>query len=383
MNIVDAILFQCRRQPPVAAICVPGQHKGLISYRRLEQSIHNISRRLLPLGLAPGSIVAVNIQDVIFHAAVLLALTRLGLATLTVRDGVPSLPFKIDALITDAGPPASTVDRVAVADPSWMEGDGQPVEHRHIPPTRGNDICRLILTSGSTGTPKAVAISQRLLSERIGRHLIVFGNKLPHCDRFYSHMPLSTSLGFQFLIYSLLRGGTIVFPGERFDATLLAIEEYKVQCLMASPDGLETFVQGFDTIPAYQSNIELILCSGGAPAPSLSERVRSRICSHVVEAFDSTEASILASAPAHAIAGIPGAVGFVTPGTTVQIVDRSGTVLPAGQEGLVRIKSDCAVDGYLGNPEETAQAFRDGWFYPGDTGSLDASELLVITGREH
>ena len=128
MNFVDAILFQCRRQPPVAAICVPGQDRGLISYRRLEQSIHNISRRLLPLGLAPGSIVAVNIQDVIFHAAMLLALTRLGLATLSVHDGVPPLPFKIDALITDARPPASTVHRVAVADPSWMEGDGEAIE---------------------------------------------------------------------------------------------------------------------------------------------------------------------------------------------------------------------------------------------------------------
>ena len=252
MNIVDAILFQCRRQPPVAAICVPGQDHGLISYRRLEQSIHNISRRLLSLGLAPGSIVAVNIQDVIFHAAMLLALTRLGVATLTVRDGLPSLPFKIDALITDARLPVSTMDRVAVADPSWMEGDGQAVERRYIPPTSENDICRLMLTSGSTGTPKAVAISQRLLSERIGRHLTVFGNRLPRCDRFYSDMPLSTSLGFQFLIYSLLRGGTIVFPGDRFDSTLQAIEEYKVQCLIAAagrPRNIRTMVRYDPRLP--------------------------------------------------------------------------------------------------------------------------------------
>jgi acyl-CoA synthetase (AMP-forming)/AMP-acid ligase II len=383
MNFIDAILFQCRRQPPVAAICVPGQDRGLISYRRLERSIHNISRRLLPLGLAPGSTVAVNIHDVIFHAAMLLALTRLGFATLSVPDSVPPLPFKIDALITDARPPASTVDRAAVADPSWMEGDGEAIEPGYVTPAGANDICRLILASGSAGTPNAVAISQRVLSERIGRHLTVFGNRLPRCDRFYSHMPLATSLGFQFLIYSLMRGGTMVFPGERFDATLLAIEEYKVQCLMASPDGLETFLQGFDTIPAYQSNIELVLCCRGAPAASLPERVRSRICSHVVEAYDSTEAGILASAPAHAIAGIAGAVGFVTPGIAVQIVDRSETVLPAGQEGVVRIKSDWAVDGYLGNPEETARAFREGWFYPGDTGTLDADALLVITGRQH
>ena len=89
-----------------------------------------------------------------------------------------------------------------------------------------------------------------------------------------------------------------------------------------------------------------------------------------------------AAALAHEIVGSPGAVGFVTPGTAVQIVDRSGTVLPPGQEGLVRIRSDYAVDGYLGNPEETAQTFRDGWFYPGDIGTLGVDDLLIITGRE-
>ena len=58
MNIVDPILFQCRRQPPVAAICVPGADIGLISYRRLALFIHNISRRLAATGLRPGQLVS-------------------------------------------------------------------------------------------------------------------------------------------------------------------------------------------------------------------------------------------------------------------------------------------------------------------------------------
>ena len=33
-------------------------------------------------------------------------------------------------------------------------------------------------------------------------------------------------------------------------------------------------------------------------------------------------------------------------------------------------------------PEATARAFRDGWFYPGDTGSLRADGMLIIHGRE-
>jgi acyl-CoA synthetase (AMP-forming)/AMP-acid ligase II len=40
------------------------------------------------------------------------------------------------------------------------------------------------------------------------------------------------------------------------------------------------------------------------------------------------------------------------------------------------------VDGYVGNPEATARAFRNGWFYPGDIGSLTAEGMLIIRGRE-
>jgi acyl-coenzyme A synthetase/AMP-(fatty) acid ligase len=382
MNIVDLVLFQCRQQPPAAAICVPGPGIGLISYRRLEQFIHNISRRVLSLGLSPGSTVAVKIDDVIFHSAVLLALARLGITTLSLRENVSSLPFRIDALVSDAKLPAVQFDRVVLCDLSWTEGDGRPVERQYLPVVSDNDICRLILTSGTTGVPKAVAVSHRLLSDRIGRHLTVFGNRLPRCDRVYSDMPLSTSLGFQFLIYTLWRGGTAFFPGDRFDSTLQAIEEYKVQCVVAPPSGLETLLRWYEVVAAYQSNLEVIVCGGDVLSRTLSARVRSRICSHLIAAYGSTEASMTATAHAQAIDGKPGAVGYVTPGNVVQIVDRSGAVLPPGQEGHVRIRSDYAVDSYLGNPEESAKVFRDGWFHPGDIGTLDADDLLVITGRE-
>jgi acyl-CoA synthetase (AMP-forming)/AMP-acid ligase II len=50
--------------------------------------------------------------------------------------------------------------------------------------------------------------------------------------------------------------------------------------------------------------------------------------------------------------------------------------------GRVRVRSDFAVDHYLSDPEESKRVFRDGWFYPGDLGTLSAEGLLVVTGRE-
>src|SRR5262249_37746529 len=220
MNIVDPILFQCRYQPPTPALCAPGTGIGLISYARLEQFIHNISHRVVALGLAPGSIVAILINDPIFHTAIILALTRLGIVTLSGRqEGFPP-ELKIDAIIADRALPSLAYYRVVLADLSWTTGDGKPVDDDYMMRGSGNDTCRIILTSGTTGDAKAVAISHKLMFDRIGRHPAVFGPRLAACSRLFSDMTLSTSLGFQFLIYTLWRGGMYFFIGNSLEGTL-------------------------------------------------------------------------------------------------------------------------------------------------------------------
>jgi acyl-CoA synthetase (AMP-forming)/AMP-acid ligase II len=378
MNIVDPILFQCRQQPPVAAICVPGADISLISYRRLALFIHNISRRLAATGLRPGQLVVVSIEDQIFHIATLLALARLGMASVSVR-GAARLPVPVDGFITDKTLPAGVTDRLILADMSWTEGDGIPVD---APPVRPDDLCRVILTSGTTGEPKGVPISHRLFADRISRHTTVFGARVADCRRIYSDMPITTVLGFQFLVYTLWRGGTYFLPGESFASTLTAMEQYQTQCVLAPPSGLELLLKWFEATPSYQSNLQVVITAGDLLSASLSRRARARLCSHLISVYGSTEAGTTASAPAHEIDRMAGAVGYLTPGVRAQIVDRDGVVQPPGHEGLLRIRSEIAVDRYLGEPSGSERVFRDGWFQPGDLATLNAEELLTITGRD-
>jgi len=80
---------------------------------------------------------------------------------------------------------------------------------------------------------------------------------------------------------------------------------------------------------------------------------------------------------------LPGAVGYVTPGVLIEVVDESDNPLPLGKEGLLRIRSPHNIKGYFGNPEETKNAFRDGCFYPGDLGYLTRDGMLVVSGGRH
>ncbi len=379
MNIVDPILFQCAIQPKSAALCAPGTGLGLISYGRLGQMIDNICGHMTKLGFMPGKVVAIQIKDPIFQAVVTLALARLGVVTVSRYDERIFDAIRVDALIADMSPPRVRIDQVILADLSWIRGDS--IEPREISRTAPDDLCRIILTSGTTGGPKAVGFTHRMLADRIARNNIVFGSRLPNCSRIYSDLPLSTASGFRFLIHTLWRGGTFFYPGETFESTVEAFEDYKVQCLMGSPGGIEVLLKKYEQYPALQSEFEVMIVLGDVFSRALSDRIRTRICSHVVSVYGATETQTTASAPVHMIHDTPGAVGYVVPDVTVEIVSESGALLPRGAEGLIRIRSPHTVDHYMGDPAASAQAFRDGCFYPGDIGALDGTNLLRIVGR--
>jgi acyl-CoA synthetase (AMP-forming)/AMP-acid ligase II len=385
-NLIDSILFQCRNQPPAAAICAPGAQIGLVSYRRLEQFIHNACRRVLALGISPGSVVAVDVREPVLHVVIVLALMRVGAVSTSLSESVLD-DLGVEAIISDratSSAGSTEVRQIIPVDLSWTEGDGTPVGGGRARPggAEKENLCRIILTSGTTGTPKAVGVSHKLLFDRAGRHLTAFGNRLPACSRILSDMNLRSSLGFQFLIYTLLRGGTFFFTGDIFENTLAALEEYKVQCVVASPAGLETFLRFYEKYPLYQSKLDLLITAGDLLPESLSDRVRSRLCSHLVNVYGSTEASVTATAPAHALALARREVGYVAPGVSVEVVNESGDVLPPASEGIIRVRSAFAVDRYLGRHPESQMTFRDGWFYPGDLGTVSQEGLLAVTGRQ-
>ncbi|WP_432493523.1 AMP-dependent synthetase/ligase [Kineococcus gypseus] len=66
-----------------------------------------------------------------------------------------------------------------------------------------------------------------------------------------------------------------------------------------------------------------------------------------------------------------GTVGLPLPGTEVGLAE----------DGEVLVRGIGVFREYLNRPEETAAAFRDGWFRTGDLGSLDEVGNLSITGR--
>jgi acyl-coenzyme A synthetase/AMP-(fatty) acid ligase len=382
MNIVEPILFQAKINPNSIAICTPGTRMDFVTYAGLARIIDSLGHVALSLGLARGDIVAIYVSETIFHAALVLALTRLGIVTVSART--PRLPKElgVKAVIASKTEPFENAGKLILADPNWMFTDGPPLTRDQIANSADSDVCRVMLTSGTTGEAKAIRFTHGAVQGKSARNEYAKGSRVAVTARMFCDLGITTGPAFRYLIFMLSRGGTIYYFGASSESTIQAFDLYSIQTMITSPSGVAEYLKFYEQQRAFRCNFESIVSSGGLLPKSLSERVLGTMCQRLFSSYGATETGTIAFAPAQLIADVPGAVGFLTPGAEVEIVDTSGKPLPPGRDGIVRTRTGQMVDGYVGNPEATARAFRDGWFYPGDTGSLTADGMLIIHGRE-
>ena len=382
VNIADAFQFQAFYHPTSLAVCVPGSHYGPVSYGRLLAMSNSIGWRCLAASVKAGHVVAILSSDPVFHLATILALKRIGAVSLSIGQALLPDEFTIDVVITDTAQKFAGCEQVLIADWSWTVGDDRPLPRHDVYGGYESAATRIVLTSATTGDPKGIALTQEMMVRRIQACDGIFGDVVPTCARIFLDIGLTTSWGYLWAMKILARGGAVFFRGTDPAETLQAFGLYRVQCMIGSPASAAEFVGYYESSPDFICPFETMLSSGGMLTAALSERVRMRMCTHLIATYAATEITPLASAPAHRIIGTKGAVGYIAPWIGAEIVDGADRPLPAGEQGLVRFRGHTCVSGYVGTPRNAQDVFKDGWFYPGDLGTITPERLLIIAGRE-
>lgn len=128
-------------------------------------------------------------------------------------------------------------------------------------------------------------------------------------------------------------------------------------------------------------NIKLCASGGAAQQTGVAQKWADRTGVDIVQGYGMTEVSGLLTfnPPGH---NKLGKVGIPTPGADLRIVDDLGKEMPLGEAGEVIARTPSVMAGYFGNPDATAEVLRDGWYFSGDIGVMDADGFLEIVDRK-
>jgi acyl-CoA synthetase (AMP-forming)/AMP-acid ligase II len=399
----------------VALVCGDSQ----FSYSELNERTDRFSNVLVSLGVQPGDRVAFLSFNChrLFEAyygvpqirAILLPLNiRLSPEELAfiLNDAAPRLLFfdaELAPLVEALRPKVRAVDlfiQLTGQPPSWAHPQtydrlieaADPREPDFLGIDE-NSSAELFYTSGTTGHSKGVVLTHRNLylhafgcAARLApseSDVMLYTVPLFHVNSWGAPHYLTMSGGRHVLIRRFEPGPALEMI-EREKVTLLSMVPAMMIALLNHPD-----FGRFDLSSVRKITI------GGAPASvALIREVEKRVpgCT-AMGGYGLTETSpvITAADLKSNLEGEPEEVryrrkataGLPYPCTEVQVVRPDGMeVRHDGKDtGEIRARGDVVAAGYWNQPDETARAMRDGWFYTGDLATVDDEGYILVVDR--
>src|SRR5258706_5129234 len=382
MNITETFAHHARAVPDRPAI-VHGERTVL--YRDLDRLVSQTGSHLYSLGLAQGDVVGVALKDSIEHLLILAGMARAGIVILPLDWRWT--PAEQERVVTHFGaklvlmeqgrPTLSNCACLLIENDFLSDIQNQKTEHRFLD---GDLPLLMSLSSGTTGRPKGPRVrhSQFLARYRVFWINLGFNSQ----DRFLSATPFYYGGGRTFPLTMLYSGGTVFLLPPPYEPAELcaAIVKHRITSIFLVP----TLIRRLLTLPEAQlapvRSLRLLLSSGSALHPEERRALRA-LCPGFVEYYSSTEGGGVSYLSSEDPEKFTESVGRPVFGVEVQCVDEEHRPLPAGKIGRIRYRGPAVADGFWNDSEASREAFRDGWWYPGDLGMLDESGYLYLKGR--
>jgi long-chain acyl-CoA synthetase len=382
-----------------------------LTYRELEALTNRLARALARLGVKKGDRVCLLTANCPEYAIAFYAIARVGAIVSPMNPsyrereieyqlndtGAVALVVHADLLDLVAGvrPRTPALKHVIALGAGPARGGGVRAlaeliasESPAPPPPAGagdDDLVALPYSSGTTGLPKGVMLTHRnLVTNNIQ---FVAALRITGQDRLMIFLPFYHIYGAMLMGGSVWAGATSVLM-ERFEPAecLRLVERHRVTLFFAVPPVLQ-MLSNWPELGKYDLTSLRFTMVGAAPVPpALSRRFRELTGVPVLQGYGMTEASPVTHLnPVHDPELIMlDSAGLPVHDTEQRVVDleTGERVLPPGEVGEITIRGPQIMQGYWKSPEATAAAIRDGWYYSGDIGYVDASGYAFIQDRK-
>lgn len=245
-------------------------------------------------------------------------------------------------------------------------------------PLDGRDPFCVMYTGGTTGVSKAALQTQEGWGACIADTIEQFG--IEAGDRHAVVLPMTHAAWFTAAAHLEVGAVTHVFERWEPEALLELTERERLTKLHILPTLLGDLLGALERRPSDLASVGLVSLAGSAIPLEMFRRARAAFGDVIANIYGLTEAS--------------------GPATYLRPVDLNEDRLVSGRRtgrylelriepepdddglGEILLRGPQITPGYLGRPEETAAAFRDGWFATGDIGRLDADGFLYVVDRK-
>jgi acyl-CoA synthetase (AMP-forming)/AMP-acid ligase II len=187
------------------------------------------------------------------------------------------------------------------------------------------------------------------------------------------------------LTLSLTLGSTLVLM-PRFDVQKLCalLIQENVTMMPMVPPAINALCQAAEAGVFPKNHKVRLIKSGAAPlAPELARRMAELTGIIVYQGYGMTEASPVTHVSYVAPPEMyrPASIGHPLALTDCRIVDVDGHEVAPGEPGELVMRGPQFMLGYWKEPQATAAALRDGWYYSGDVVRTDADGFYYVLDR--
>ncbi len=255
--------------------------------------------------------------------------------------------------------------------------------------TTVDDTMIINFSSGTTGYPKIIAHDFKYplghIMTGVFWHRVVDGGM--HFT--VSDSGWAKSLWGKYYGQWMGESANLVYDFDKFDGAdiLSKLEKYKVTTFCVPPTMYRLMLQN-DVSKYDLSSITHCCTAGEALNADIFNKWKAATGLEIHEGFGMSETPVSICTLAPWTKPVPGAIGFPAPGLQVHILDEDGNHCQRGTIGEICIKAaspeehPCGVvASYNFSEEDTAEAYRNGFFHTGDLAYRDEQGRFVYFGR--